>query len=445
MLASGCRRGRPAPRPRVALLLLFGAMGKSAQVPLHVWLPDAMAGPTPASALIHAATMVAAGVYLVAARAADLRGERPSRCTVTLVIGIDHRAARRTARAGAARHQEGARVLDDQPARLHVHRARRGERGRGAVPPRRRTRSSSRCCSSAPASSSTRRTRRTCARWAGCAKQHAGDDRDVHRSARSRSPACSRSPASSARTRSSRCCCTSSTTWSFARRAARRAAHRVLHDAPVVPRVLRARAVRARCTRGTASMLAPMVAARRDHRRRRLRRPSRSPAFLGHEGEWPELAMLARRRSRVAGIGHRRRLVGLRPALGRGQHARVEAALRLLLRRARAEVLLRPHLRRRSSSGRSSRVADALAALRRARHRRRGQRRGRGWVARSSGALALRRRASSTAPSTALATLARERRRRRCARCRPAGSRPTSASSLGASSCSCSSRGLRRA
>src|SRR6478736_3186641 len=55
----------PIPIGLIALLVFAGAMGKSAQFPLHVWLPDAMEGPTPVSALIHAATMVAAGVYML--------------------------------------------------------------------------------------------------------------------------------------------------------------------------------------------------------------------------------------------------------------------------------------------------------------------------------------------------------------------------------------------
>jgi len=71
----------------ITLLLFMGAMGKSAQFPLHVWLPDAMEGPTPVSALIHAATMVNAGVYLMC-RIAPFLEKAPAVLPVIAVVGL---------------------------------------------------------------------------------------------------------------------------------------------------------------------------------------------------------------------------------------------------------------------------------------------------------------------------------------------------------------------
>lgn len=80
-------RVEPEVYTAICLLLFIGAIGKSAQIPLYTWLPDAMAGPTPVSALIHAATMVTAGIYLVA-RCSALYNLSPEAMHIVALIGL---------------------------------------------------------------------------------------------------------------------------------------------------------------------------------------------------------------------------------------------------------------------------------------------------------------------------------------------------------------------
>ncbi len=118
----------------IALLLVLGATGKSAQIPLYVWLPDAMEGPTPVSALIHAATMVTAGVYMVV-RSHVLFDRSP------FALGRGRRDRRRHGlvcrhcRHGADGYQARAGLLHHLPARLHVPGLRSCCLLRGHLPP----------------------------------------------------------------------------------------------------------------------------------------------------------------------------------------------------------------------------------------------------------------------------------------------------------------------
>jgi NADH-quinone oxidoreductase subunit L len=84
--AAGFQSGAPVIT-LITILLLVGAVGKSAQIPLFTWLPDAMAGPTPVSALIHAATMVTAGIYMIA-RSSILYNLAPITLNIIIAIGL---------------------------------------------------------------------------------------------------------------------------------------------------------------------------------------------------------------------------------------------------------------------------------------------------------------------------------------------------------------------
>ena len=154
----------------MALGLLVGAVAKSAQLPLQTWLPDAMEGPTPVSALIHAATMVTAGVYLVA-RTHVIFENAPDIHNLVAILGL---ATLLMAGVIAMVQTDIKRIIAySTMSQIGYMFTAVGvgaySQGMFLLLP---TPSSRRCCSSAPVSSSTpSRPSRTCARWADWARR----------------------------------------------------------------------------------------------------------------------------------------------------------------------------------------------------------------------------------------------------------------------------------
>jgi NADH-quinone oxidoreductase subunit L len=151
-----------------SLLLFMGAMGKSAQFMLHTWLPDAMEGPTPVSALIHAATMVTAGVFMVA-RLSPVFEYSPTALTVVVIIGAI--TAFFAATVGLVQNDIKRVIAYSTCSQLGYMFVALGVGAYGAASSTcSPTPSSRRCCSWARARSSMPcTTSRTCGTWAACA------------------------------------------------------------------------------------------------------------------------------------------------------------------------------------------------------------------------------------------------------------------------------------
>ncbi len=156
--------------PVMLLLVAFGAFTKSAQVPAHIWLPGAMSAPTPASAYLHSATMVKAGIYLMA-RLNPALGLTDLWFWTADACGLAHHAHRRLSGLQAERPEGPAGLLHHQPAGCADHADRPGHQHRlqGAGRRRHGPRAvQERACSWWPASWTTRPAPATCGVWAAC-------------------------------------------------------------------------------------------------------------------------------------------------------------------------------------------------------------------------------------------------------------------------------------